>query len=615
MRQATVIVMMSTLFFESSRGGDAPRTKRVTTPERDLAACFQFPPDRKASAAGCQKAMAYLQSLSKNKTNEPAIQLVCPDKPSLPAALKAAARRIRIDGEDGDWAGVPVAAHDPPDNVVVHHAHGGKPVGPPLVGMDIAGISYVYTDEDLFLRFKMYGEPETTDVAYWLEMDDNDGERLYSLVLSQGRIDIHRFKEGKFDKAVTVARDKGEVRIKNVVEARIARSELPGLPDTFRATASSYHQKWYRVNWVPRFRIKPLGNMASTTPAYLLARYAERADLQTAGLVPLALSLTESHIFENAVPSLRETIIQDGVAMIAASRKLSGELSRLPFEAVLAWCNRGLVWGTLLPVQTDERGLITREAYKFMFLEPDILTSVRGELAKQKITPGKPAVELARAVDTWALGKNQYRWKLEVLEEWAKSFGGDWPAIHRSAKEDVRAGRDKICTVNGVQVYYYAVMSPNVQWRWYQKHGRYYGACADVAVITMLAFKALGIPDICFFRRFGKQDASIHTFAGYFDQATNTWRSPQWSLAGVEVKGASVLQWSLPPLTERMPEYAATPVGGGSELFVSDRSPYLSLSPAKMQQKLSEGFTNAQFRDLLYAQVKEGAAWAGRRRP
>jgi hypothetical protein len=267
-----------------------------------------------------------------------------------------------------------------------------------------------------------------------------------------------------------------------------------------------------------------------------------------------------------------------------------------------------MAWGGVMVPRLDKRDLITAEAYQFMCLDPRILPEVRQHVHKLGIGKQRTAREVAGAIDEWATAKNRYRWKLEVLEEWAKTQTPRdfWARIHKEASEDVKAGRDKICKVNGEQIDFTSVMSPNLDWSLYKKHGYYFGACGDVAVMSMLAYKSLGIPDTCYVWRFGKADAQLHTFAGYYDRTTKVWRSPQSPPASMKVDGTSVLLWSLPALTDRLPTYVKTDVGGGAEMYVSERNPVLGMSLQEMRKKLTGGLAPAEFAKLIYSQVDAG---------
>lgn len=564
---------------------------------------FQFGKERKATPEGIQKATKYVRSLSADPKLSSAIQIVCPPAAiSFAADVKGIARNLRIDGGDEDWQKVPRAVADKEGNVDVHTR--GKPSDDVPKGMDLAEVSYLYTDRDLFLRFKTYGPPAKGDVTYWFQIFAANGDPLYSVVVgAEGRW-LHRYDKGKIVRTSNPTEDACAVAIKDIVEVRIACTEMPGLPDTFDVIPASYSGKSNRANYAPRFSAKSARILAETTPAYLLARYGEQVDLQAAGLLPLAMAITESFIFENVEPSLRETVVADGLAMIEAGEHLRAPLKDLPLEALLAWSNRSLTWGGLSGLYLDQRGKISREAYDFMCVNPKLLPEVRTHLQSLGIGKQRQIRAVAQAIDQWATSKNRYRWKLEVLKDWSQSLGGNWKNIYQDAARDIQAGRDKICTVNGTQIYFHTIMSPNLDWRLYRKNNFYYGACGDVAVMEMLALKSLGIPDICFFWRFGAADAQIHTFAGYYDRDVAVWRSPQQPPANMTVKGASVLQWSLPPLSTRILNYVATPVGGGAELWVTDRSPYAKLSVAEMRQKLADGFSHEHFCKLLYAQVR-----------
>jgi hypothetical protein len=572
----------------------------------DIGPCFDSPSDRKVSEDGRRKAIAYLGRVAEDKGAARAVELVCPQQLLRQASkLQKTAENIRIDGTDEDWAGVPVAVEDPRDNVIVIDKD--KPADPAAAGMDLAEISYVCTDNDLYLRFKAYAKPQQDDTYYSLQIY-RDGEAIASVALNATQAFVQVFNEGKVQKSEAVPREKFEVAIKDVVEARIARSVFPRLPSVFNASGASFNTKQNRANYTKQFKVRPVVSAAATTPAYLLARYAEKADLARAGLVPLALCLTESVIYANVEEAVRERVIDDGLAMLAASREVAELPDGLPFEAVLAWSNRALTWGGLMGQYLDRRGLITAEAYEFMCLDPRILKEVRRHLLQAGIGKQRKPPEVADAVDKWALSKNRYRWKLDVLEEWARTQPRKeyWTRIFKEASEDVKAGRDKVCTVNGKQIDFTVVMSPNLDWSLYQKNGYYFGPCGDVAVMSMLAYKSLGMPDTCFFWRFGKEDAQVHTFAGYYDRTAKVWRSPESPPESMKVKGTSVLVWSLPPLTDTLPTYTMTDLGGGAETAVSERSPVLRMSLQEMRKKLSEGFAPSEFSKLVYAQVEAG---------
>src|SRR5262249_49322717 len=158
-------------------------------------------------------------------------------------------------------------------------------------GMDLAEVSYVCTDKDLYLRFKTYAKPQTEDTFYSLQIYQ-DGERIASVALNATQAFVQAIKEGKAEKADLVPQEKFEVAIKEVVDARIARSVFPRLPATFTASAVSFSTKQNRVNYTRPFPVKHVQSAAATTAAYFLGRYAEKADLARAGLVPLALCLS-----------------------------------------------------------------------------------------------------------------------------------------------------------------------------------------------------------------------------------------------------------------------------------------------------------------------------------
>ncbi|MDB5389413.1 MAG: hypothetical protein JWM11_5059, partial [Planctomycetaceae bacterium] len=309
----------------------------------DIDACFDFPADRKVSASGRLKALAYLRSLTAEKEAVRAIELVCPQKLLHRAsALKKVSQKLKIDGMDDDWAAVPVAAEDARDNVNVFDAKKTAGVASPEI--DLSEVSYVCTENDLYLRFRTYAKPRLEDAYYSLQVY-RDGELVGSIVLEAGQAFAQTFKNGQFEKVAPVPKDRFEMAIKDVVEARVDRSALPNLPPIFTAEGVSFSAKQNRVNFTKRFKIKPVQLAAATTSAYLLARYAEQTDLAKSGLVPLAVCLSEQVVYENLDAAVRERCIQDGVAMIAASRDVADQLAGLPFEALLAWSNRMLLWG------------------------------------------------------------------------------------------------------------------------------------------------------------------------------------------------------------------------------------------------------------------------------
>lgn len=570
----------------------------------DIGPCFDFPSDRKVSVEGRRKAMAYLQSLSADDNLARAIDIACPQKLVRQAmATKKAAKAFKIDGADADWAAVAAIVKDARDNVEVHDKHKSAAIASP--GMDLAEISCVCTDRDLFIRFKTYAKPQIEDTYYSLQLYA-DGVLTCSVDLTRGQAYVQHYKNDKFVKSDAIPKGKFEISIKDVVEARVARSALPQLPPVFTALGYSFNAKQNRVNYTEIFKIKPAECVAATTPAYLLARYAEKFDLMRAGMVPLALCLTESVIFENADPALRDRIIDDGLAMIAASRATPERLSDLPLEAVLAWSNRMTLWGSLAGLNLDKRGRISAEAYHFMCLDPRILPEVRQHLHEAGIGKQRTPREVAEAIDKWAESKNRYRWKVEVLKEWARTQTPKdyWARIYKEACDDVKAGRDKICTVNGSQIDFTMVMSPNWNWSLYKRNGFYFGPCGDVAVMSMLGCKSLGIPDTCFAWHFGKEDADVHTFAGYYDRNAKAWRSRQRPPEYMKVNGGPVLLWSMPPLTDRLPSFAKRDFGAGLELYISERNPFLKMSLQEMRTRLSDGIAPAEFAELLYAQVE-----------
>jgi hypothetical protein len=120
---------------------------------------------------------------------------VCPQQLLRQASrLQKVAENIRIDGTDEDWAAVPVAVEDPRDNVGVLDKD--KPADPASPGMDLAEISYVCTDTDLYLRFKTYAKPQREDTFYSLQIYQ-DGECITSVALNATQAFVQVINQGK----------------------------------------------------------------------------------------------------------------------------------------------------------------------------------------------------------------------------------------------------------------------------------------------------------------------------------------------------------------------------------------------------------------------------------
>lgn len=584
-----------------------PATAPAIATEAALTPFFVFPPDRPVSDEGRRKASAYLTRLAADATTARAIAIVCPSDRARTAEL-ARNLKLVIDGRDDDWAGIPPSVVDGVGNANVFLED--KPSRPATPAIDLTEVRCLLTDQELYLCFRPRGRPDEDDVSYWLQIYNEAGELSFSVVAIGKTVFGQTWKDNKVIAVTPVSAEQGQTAAGDVFEVRVARSALPPLPDVFVTEAGSYSEPRNRINFTPRFTVREIRYQASTTPAWLLARYAEKTDLLTAGYVPLALAVQEAFLIENIHPELRERVVSDGVAMIEASRSLKDRLDGLPFEAVLAWANRGMQWGAS-GMMLDERGRITREAYEFMYLDPALLADVRSQLQQQGLGKEPTVRETAEAVDAWALSKNKYRWKPEVLAEWSRTLPNRefWLKLHADTLEDIQAGRDKVCLVNGKQIEFYIIGSPRVGWDTYRRTGHYYGCCGDVAVVSGLGMKSLGVPDIAFFRRLGPTEALTHTFIGFHDRAESVWRTPRGQLPPTDVQPhpGSMLQVTLPGLTERLPFTRETDTGGGVTTWVSARSPVMRLTPREMHKRLEDGLSHEEFCRLLYAQLDRDA--------
>ena len=74
--------------------------------------------------------------------------------------------------------------------------------------------------------------------------------------------------------------------------------------------------------------------------------------------------------------------------------------------------------------------------------------------------------------------------------------------------------------------------------------------------------------------------------------------------AGTKPHPASMLQWFMPGLKERLPPSREEDLGGGVAPYVSVRSPLMRLSAREMHKRLNDGFTHDEYRKLLYAQLE-----------
>ncbi len=544
---------------------------------------FSFPKYQRVSEEACRKAIAYLEAMHADKAASRLVDVICPEAMvRLAKDLQKASGNILIDGKGNDWVGVPAGTH----------IAKSKPTDAVPEGIDLADVSCLWTDKALFIRLRTHAKPETTNVRYDMQLLNQQGELTYQVIVSSDSIQLwHRLN--KTAKFIPVEKQ-GESRIDDIIEARLDRALLPDLGETFYAQGVSCSEKPNRLIFSPVFKVNSLSTLASTTAAYLLARYADQIDLEKSDLVPLAACITEALIYENVEQPLRERVIEDGLAMIAASRKVPGRLANLPPEAVLAWTNREGMFSQSM----------TREGYEFRTLDPRILSEVRDHLLEAGLGKHKTVKELATAIDAWAENKNRYRWKVEDLEVWAKT-SPHFKNILKETKEDVKAGRDKICTVDGQTIEFYAVCSFNFDWKFYRKNGFYYGSCGDVATMTALGYRAMGIPETGFVWRFGVEDPQTHTFAGYFDSADGKWKSLQapsleWAIKKYKV---SALLWSFPPLTDTISSSVRAPLPEGVDDWVSNRRHCLPLSAKEMREKLLLGFSHDEYCRLLYSQL------------
>lgn len=586
---------------ESSPPAAAPEEPpHVAREKEDFAFAFQFWHDADVTAAGVNEALEYLSGFSADPELVDALDAVCPPNAvRLPTSPDELAAAIAIDGKDDDWARIPIAVKDEQGNVTAK-----EPMDEAPDGLDIDEVSYLCTNRDLFLRLKLHGGATSGGVVYWFQISDDRGAPTYALAFSrENGAWLRRYENGQSTQA-RLPEEKCAWKIGDILEARVSRLALLRLSDRFPLRVTSRSRATSHANWLPQFTAQSARIWGSTPAAYLLARYAEEIDLKAAGLLPLAACLTESLAFENADPDLRDTIVADGVAMITAGQELDEHLRSLPLEALIAWCSRSMLWSVNGPL-LNENGRISREGYEFMFLDPRILPEVRAHLHSQGINVDKRGAELAAALKDWATKNNRYRWKLDELETWAEELGGDWPRIYQETADDIQAGRDKLCTIDGWPIYFHSVSSANFNWRWYREHGYFYGCCGDVSVMEMLAYKALGVPDVCFHNRLGPQNRWVHTFAGYFDRDQGKWRSPQFARVSLPEADDPILFWYLPPLSARFVQSHEIASGDRRERFVSQRAPLLNMPLGEMRGRLRDGFDQGDFRRLLYGQLED----------
>ncbi len=586
MRRILVLLTVTVLLVATAALGES--RIYADSPSHDLTPCFRHP-RAGLSSAGLKEAAAYLTA--QRRVAPLLVGALCSE--SQLAAVDAWGRaEIRVDGRASDWPDSAPTITDPAGNVVLQ-TNASQSAGP-TPSIDLREVRAVIHRGQLLAQWRVESTPDPR-ASWWLHFYDEDGTRLFDLYLwADGRIFVNAFAKGRLTgtrQLTSAAGARGEV-----VELSVPLADFPAHSKEFRISAASFLDERKVGNWTTTAALRDVRALAATEGAFLLLRYLDGDDRNDS--LPLAVAVAEAHILTLARRELHERIVEDGRKMIRLGRELA--VGTLPAEAQLAWASRGAFWGGLAGLHLDRSGRITREAYYFMFVDPDVLLDARRVLLAtlpQLASADTPA--RAAAINSWALAANRYRWKLEVLREWA-GRSDHWRRIYEEAHADVKAGRDRITTVNGVQVYSWAILSPNYQWKQYRKTGWYFGPCGDVAVMSMLALKSLGVADIGWFRRFGPKDDRAHTFAGFFDPAAKRWRTTPDQLPLAE-EGSGLLQWSLPALGEASLTWRKVSAAAGMELWVNERSPFEAHTATAMRRLLAEGIGLGRVVELLSA--------------
>lgn len=575
--------------------------KVTTIVAADYSACFHEDAGYGITVAGASAAQSYFEKIRLNAGVKPYLQLVCDTQKLTHAAeIENAMPKVALDGTNKDWPAHAPAIDDARGNVQKHET---RAVIAGNSDVDLTRVRYLYNGGDLYLNYEFAAKPDAANANYWLHVYDDNGRQVYDFIFGSGNF-VNVYKDGALKESRALTGDEASFAASASVEFRLAAKAF-ALPTRFQAIAASFSQSRKIANWSRKFEIISAGAAAQGHAALVLQSLAGKKNLAGLGLLPLAISLSESFALANSTPDLKARILADAAQMLELGVSYGVESQNENFEALIAWSNRALMWGGLGGLYPDTVGKINAEAYDFMFLNPVILNEVRAQLLELPAVKSGNVSSMANAVDEWALKLNRYRWKPEEVCRWAKEYPSrqDFAQLCTDSTRDAADG-GKIGQVNGNDIYIWAIMGPNYQWASAKAKGFYFGPCGDVAVMTMVGLKALGIADLGLYRKYGLTDDLVHTFVAYYDPGAGKWMSPKNQVPPKEQKKTipkPYLQWSLPPVAAAMPVWQKKTFADGAVFWVNERSPVATVPIAELRASLQKGIAHSTVRKLLLA--------------
>jgi len=566
----------------------------------DAGACFAGNGSEQPEAVAREKAEKYFRRLSVQPQLSAYAKRFC--NPQLAAYV---AKSLATPGTAPDWRAGILFVDDPAGNVLPHNA--GMPAAGENASLDLRRVRYHYQSGKLFLRFELAAAANLSDSNFWLQIYDNAGNKSLDLIFGDKSY-ANIYQNGQYVRTDALQNAQVSRAVRNGVEVFFDTARF-NLPASFETTAVAYSQARNKVNTTRKFAISDIQFAAGTAPAALLVLIADHYEADTDSMLPMAVALAESFAYAHATPDVRSRIGADAGKMLRFATANGYVFTGYSFESLLAWANRGMMWGGLSGLYFDPQGRLNAEAYDFMYMNPEVLPAVKAAMAGILPPDATTTDAQALAIDSWALSKNRYRWKTEEICRWADVYP-DHPDFRRICGEMRRDTPNDglLFSVNGNPIHVWAIMGPNYQWNSIVKQGFYYGPCGDAAVVSMLALKALGIPDLGLYRRLGPTDDFTHTFTAYYDVKGKKWKVPasqQPPSNQVVPFRRPYLQWSLPVSSPVMPTWEKKEFSDAAVFWVNERSPVEALTWAELQKKLKTGFTDKELRTRVLNALRE----------
>ena len=507
------------------------------------------------SPAARENIRRYVASSSNPSIQEGLSLLLHPALKIYQKQAAAAAKRMKVDGLENDWAATRVVKQD--DVGDLQPIDQSLPMAPYAETEDVASSGCFLTAKYLYCMIKPVVMPANgTPYHFRINLCSSDVKIVYALVWTNTGNVIQEWDTISGGFLYNVPPIKAKFKKRAIFEARIPRALLPRLSTVRYLQGASWLElkNVFDGSWHSNF-LTSIEDRYYNYSLELFARYAEIALLTPDNPLYIAQALTDAFPYRLGDSITKGEVIADGLAMIdqavlSEQYQFEGQakLSQLPFTHLLAWADRSLIHGTdnmawKFRHSLDANGeKISSEVYHFLFLQPETLVQARELLSRYNLL--QPALaDTTRGIEAWLQSIWKYRSDGNVIEDACEHQGGYWCDVMREYQEEIAQNRIVIATIGFDEIFKWSNMSASYQMRSILDYGLYYGNCGDTTAIGLAFGKALGLPviHIHYDSLVNGQQTAIHSFPNYYSSSADSYLPfsagynglPPWKLSGL----------------------------------------------------------------------------------